>query len=55
MALNSAAERNAAGGYTSVSPDEGALVSAAAGPTAARLAGLGAVAVGMWGQHKIVK
>lgn len=31
MALNSAAERNAVGGYTSVSPDEGALVSAAAG------------------------
>lgn len=32
-----------------------AIVSAAARPTTALLAWLGAVAVGMWGQHKIVK
>ena len=32
-----------------------AIVSAAARPTAALVAWLGAVAVGMWGQHRIVK
>jgi uncharacterized membrane protein YedE/YeeE len=32
-----------------------AIVSAAARPTTALLGWLGAVAVGMWGQHKIVK